>query len=83
MNNNILSDVKKIVIATVGNNLDLNSLTDDFHLIGNILDSMSVTNLILALEDSFGFLFDEEDLSAEAFETISSLSELVKRKIAK
>jgi acyl carrier protein len=41
---------------------------------------MAVTNLILAIEEHFGFNFDDEELSAEAFETVASLAALVQQK---
>jgi len=77
----ILSEIKQIVISSVGSELKYDELADDFPLVGNILDSIAVTNLILALEEHFGFLFNDEDLTAEAFETISTLAKLVKNKI--
>ena len=42
---------------------------------------MAVNSLIVALEEDFGFAFEDEDLSAEAFDTVESLAELVQRKI--
>jgi acyl carrier protein len=56
-------------------------LPDSFKLAGEALDSMAVTNLTLALEEHFGFVFDDEDLAAEDFETVASLSRLVTRKL--
>ena len=81
MHRSVLDEVKEVIVSAVGGELTLDSLTDDLPLAGNILDSMAVTNLVLALEEHFGFIFDDEDLSAEAFETANSLSELVKTKI--
>jgi acyl carrier protein len=42
---------------------------------------MAVTNLILALEDYFDVEFDDDDLSAEAFETVATLTDLVVSKM--
>jgi len=82
MDHTVLAEVKKVIIYSIGTDAKLDVLTDDYQLVGNILDSMAVTNLIIALEEHFGFIFDDEELSAEAFETVSSLAELVKKKIA-
>ena len=43
------------------------------------LDSMAVLELLLALEDRFGITIDGEDVTAESFETLGSLTELVER----
>ena len=81
MDNNFLKEIKEVIINSVGTKLKPEDLSTDFQLAGNILDSMAVTNLILALEEHFGFAFDDDDLSAEAFETVETLAELVKQKV--
>ena len=78
----LLEKVKEVIISSVGNELTVDMIDENFQLIGNILDSMAVTNLILALEEYFGFMFDDDDLSAEAFETVGSLAQLVERKLS-
>lgn len=77
----VLENVIDVIINTVGSDIKREMLTEDFKLVGNILDSMAVTNLILTLEDHFGFMFDDDDLSAEAFETVRTLTELVRKKL--
>jgi len=77
----VLENVIDVIINTVGGDIKREMLTEDFKLVGNILDSMAVTNLILTLEDHFGFMFDDDDLSAEAFETVRTLTELVRKKL--
>ena len=77
----ILNEIKEVIISSVGSKLTPNDLSGDFQLAGNFLDSMAVTNLILALEEHFGFAFDDEELTAEAFETVESLAELVIKKL--
>jgi acyl carrier protein len=78
----LLDDVKNVIISSVGNELTPDMIDENFPLVGNILDSMAVTNLILALEEYFGFMFEDDDLSAEAFETVGSLAQLVERKLS-
>jgi len=81
MDNNILREVKEVIHNSVSSDLTLDSLTDDLQLVGNILDSMAVTNLIIALEEYFDFTFNDEELSAEAFETVLTLAQLVQEKV--
>lgn len=80
MSDEIKERVKQIISHTVGGEYRDKIIPDDLKLIGNILDSMAVTNLIVALEEEFGFAFEDVDLSADSFETVATLSELVKRK---
>lgn len=77
----MISEVKNVICNTVMTSMSPDDLTDDFQLAGNALDSMAATNLILALEEYFGFVFDDEELSAEDFETVASLSNLVAQKV--
>lgn len=73
--------VKAIIADSVGGEYRGRDLPDNLKLVGNILDSMAVTKLVTALEEGFGFALEDEDLSAEAFETVASLCDLVRKKI--
>jgi acyl carrier protein len=81
LDKSILSEVKQVVISSVASDITFEALTDEFPLVGNVLDSMAVTNLILALEEHFGFSFNDEELTAEAFETVTTLAQLVQDKV--
>lgn len=52
-------------------------------LLGDIpeFDSMTVVSLITVLEERFGIVIDDDELDAEAFETVGSLCNFVERKI--
>ena len=78
----ILPKIKDIIAVTVGSNIVPDPLPDDYPLVGNLLDSLAVTNLIVALEEHFGFVFSDDELSAEAFESPLSVARLVADKIA-
>lgn len=56
----------------------------DTALLGSIpeFDSMAVVNLLTAIEESFGIVIDDDEISAEAFETVGSLADFVTRKVA-
>jgi len=77
------NQVKTLLVQTLqlgnrGANLDANS-----SLLGAIpeLDSMAVVNIITALEEQFGFCVDDDEISAESFETLGSLVEFVTQKL--
>lgn len=52
-------------------------------LLGSLpeLDSMAVVSVITALEDRYGFVVNDDEISADAFETVGSLQTFVKHKL--
>ena len=79
-----LAEVKNIVTDTLGLGARGAALAADSALLGAIpeLDSMAVINLITALEEQYGFSIADDEISAEVFETLGSLSAFVDRKLA-
>ncbi len=75
---NILADVLSLGDAAKA------SLTEHSALLGSIpeLDSMAVVNLITALEEQFGIVVDDDEISASTFETLGTLSAFVQQKLA-
>jgi len=59
------------------------SLLPETRLLGSIpeLDSMAVIHLITALEDRFGIIVHDDEISAEAFDTVSNLARFVEHKM--
>lgn len=51
-------------------------------LLGNLpeLDSMAVVTVITALEDRYGFIVEDDEISAETFATLGSLAAFVEQK---
>lgn len=47
------------------------------------MNSINCIKIIVAIEDFYGFEFDDEDLILENFVTINNLAEYVNRKITK
>lgn len=52
-------------------------------LLGSLaeLDSMAVVAVITAIEDRYGFVVNDDEVSAETFETVGSLHSFVNRKL--
>jgi acyl carrier protein len=59
-------------------------LEADTPLLGNLpeLDSMAVVTLVTAMEDQFGIVIEDDEISAETFETYGSLCAFVSDKVA-
>ena len=58
------------------------ALERETRLFGNLpeLDSMAVATVLTALEDRFGILIDDDEISAELFESVGSLADFVATK---
>lgn len=79
-----LEEVKNILgdVMSLGDRKML--LKEESVLLGSIpeLDSMAVVNIITALEEHFGIAVDDDEIGAEAFETLGSLTRFVEQKLA-
>lgn len=76
-----LDAVKAVVISTLGIEDRAASLDASSPLLDTLpeLDSMAVLELVYALEERFDITVDGEDVTAEAFETLTTLTEFVAR----
>lgn len=77
MNEQLLSDILNSVLQ-----ID-KKYTTDSQLLGAIaeFDSMAVVGVITALEDQLGIQVDDDEISAEIFETFGSLLSFILTKI--
>ena len=59
------------------------SLSAETPLLGNLpeLDSMAVVTVITAIEDRYGFFVEDDEISADTFETLGSLAQFVDDKL--
>lgn len=78
-----VEDVKAIVVETLGVEARADALDANTPLLGSLpeLDSMAVLELVLELEQRFGIVIDGEDVTAEVFETLASLTAFVADKL--
>jgi acyl carrier protein len=79
-----LDEVKNVLIDTLSLGPAGQALQADSPLLGSLpeLDSMAVVTLIGALEEHFGIMIDDDDISASTFETLGSLAAFVSAKMA-
>jgi acyl carrier protein len=79
-----VDDVKAVVTETLGIEDRAAAMDASSALLGSLpeLDSLAVAELVVALEGRFGVTFDGDDVTAEAFETLGSLAEMVAGKVA-
>ena len=76
--------VKAVVVEILGVEDRADSITAETPLLGSLpeLDSMAVLEVVAALEARFGITVDDEEVTAEAFETLGSLAALVDEKLS-
>ncbi len=73
---------------TLSNVLSINdrkeTLTEHSALLGSIpeLDSMAVVNVITALEEHFDIIIDDDEISADIFETLGTLTTFIEEKLS-
>lgn len=72
----------------IGEVLQLGDRTENLQptspLMGSVpeFDSMAVVSLITALEEQFGIFVEDDEISADIFETVGSVSDFVEQKAA-
>ena len=78
-----LEEVKTLLIDVLHLGAAGEHLTADSPLLGSLpeLDSMAVVTLIGALEEHFGIMVDDDDISASTFATLGSLAEFVAARV--
>jgi acyl carrier protein len=78
-----VDDVKAVVVATLGIEDRADMLDAATPLLGSLpeLDSMAVLELTLELEQRFGIVIEGEDVTADVFESLTSLTAFVDSKL--
>ena len=79
-----LTEVRLVVADALHLGVRADSLSADSPLLGALpeLDSMAVVTLIVSLEERYGFLVEDDEISAETFATLGSLAQFVSDKLA-
>ncbi|WP_297324822.1 acyl carrier protein [Nitrosomonas sp.] len=78
------TEIKIILSDILGLGERCDSITADTFLLGNIpeLDSVAVVTIILALEKEFSISINDDEISAQTFQTLGTLVDFVERKVA-
>lgn len=76
-------NVKRVLADSLQLGERVQSFTPATRLLGSLpeLDSMAVITVISALEEHFGFTVNDDEISAETFETFGKLCEFVELKL--
>lgn len=78
-----IDDVKNVLVTVLGIQDRADTIDAGTQLLGNLpeLDSMAVLELIAGLEERFGISVDDDEVTAEVFDTLGTLAALVDEKL--
>ncbi|GAA2709466.1 acyl carrier protein [Actinoplanes palleronii] len=79
-----IEDTKAVLVSVLGIEDRAASIGAGTELLGSLpeLDSMAVLELVAALEEKFSITIDDDDVTADAFETLGTLAALVDEKLS-
>jgi acyl carrier protein len=82
---NDIDRIRRILRDTLQLGPRAETLTDASPLLGGIpeFDSMAVVSVIAMIEDEYGITVDDDEISAEVFETLGSLRNFVAAKTSR
>ena len=77
-------EVRVVLAQTLQLGDRANDFTDATLLLGNLpeLDSMMIATLLAAIEEHFDILIEDDEISAETFESFGSLRSYIETKLA-
>ena len=78
-----IEDTKEVLVSVLGIEDRAATIEAGTPLLGSLpeLDSMAVLELVAALEQRFGVTIDDDEVTAEVFDTLGSLAALVDEKL--
>lgn len=79
-----VDDIKRLVDGVLQLGPQMQNYDESTALLGNIpeFDSMAVVSVITAIEDNFGVIVEDDEMSADVFETLGTLTAFVNEKLA-
>jgi len=80
----MVDDIREILRNTLQLGGRADQLKVDSPLLGAIpeFDSMAVVTVLTMVEEEFGIEIDDDEVSADIFETVGTLADFVSRKVA-
>ena len=74
--NTSLEEVRMLLAGVLGLGKRAELLNEDSPLLGAIpeFDSMAVVSVLTAIEEQYGVVIEDDDVTAETFETVGSLA---------
>ena len=79
----MLEDIQNIIGESLQLGERASMLTAETPLLGSLpeLDSMAVVTIITALEEHYGFIVEDDEVSADTFTSVATLMDFVEEKL--
>jgi acyl carrier protein len=76
----VSSRVREFIVSEIMYEDDASTLTEDTPLIGGIMDSLGLMQLVNFIEEEFGVTIEDLEVTADNFQTIGAIDRLVSGK---
>lgn len=78
----LLEEIKGLLKETLQID-EVDSWEEGTEILGSIaeFDSMAIVTILTSIEDNYGILIEDDEVSAEIFETVSSLVDFVSERL--
>jgi len=80
MNDIILNDLSQYIATKIVKQPEKKISPDEPLISGGLVDSFSLVDLALYIEDTFGVHIDDTELNADTFDTLEQLVALIKER---
>lgn len=78
MSDPLKAQIKHLIVAALGLDVDPTEIPDDEALFGGMeLDSMATLEIVAAIEEEFGITVEDDELTVELFGSVETLAEYV------
>ena len=78
MSDPLKEQIKHLIVAALGLDVDPAEISDDGALFGGMeLDSMATLEIVAAIEEEFGITVEDDELTVELFGSVETLAEYV------
>jgi acyl carrier protein len=74
--------IRRFIVTEIMLRDDLSLVTEDTRLVGGVMDSLGLMQLVSYLQSEFDVAFEEAEIVPENFHTVSDVERLVNEKLA-